>query len=206
MDGENAEAEYGGDEDAAKMSGFDQEQSVKYHFSNTPVEAWKEYGFTDNDLHVYKPPPIDKVASSKIERAFFSYYKKWIPQENYYYASEYTGFETNPDGRSEGTYSKYASLDDRLDGFHYYLMFIKFGIGRATSDAGHEIRDGHISREEGVALVKRYDGEFPQKHFQEFLDYCDITEDTFWQVIDSWRSPHLWSKSQNDWQLLHQVS
>ncbi len=206
MDGENAEAEYGGDEDTTKMSGFDQDQSVKYHFSNTPVEAWKEYGFTDNDLHVYKPPPIDKVASSKIERAFFSYYKKWIPQENYYYASEYTGFETNPDGRSEGTYSKYASLDDRLDGFHYYLMFIKFGIGRATSDAGHEIRDGHISREEGVALVKRYDGEFPQKHFQEFLDYCDITEDTFWQVIDSWRSPHLWSKSQNDWQLLHQVS
>ena len=50
--------------------------------------------------------------------------------------------------RTEGTYSKYASLDDKLDGFHYYLMFIKFGIGRATSDSAHEVRDKKISREE----------------------------------------------------------
>ena len=60
--------------------------------------------------------------------------------------SKNTNFHVNPN-RTEGTYSKYASLDDKLDGFHYYLMFIKFGIGRATSDSAHEIRDGKISRE-----------------------------------------------------------
>ena len=32
--------------------------------------------------------------------------------------------------RNEGTFSKYASLDDQFDGFHFYLAFIKFGIGR----------------------------------------------------------------------------
>ena len=205
MDGENAEEEYGGDESAGGISGSDLEHALRYYFSNMPVEAWKEYGFTDNELHVYKPPPIDRIMSLGTERAFFSYYKKWVPQENYYYASEYTGFQTNPDGRSEGTYSKYASLDDRLDGFHFYLAFIKFGIGRATSDAAHEIRDGHITREEGVSLVRRYDGEFPKKYFQEFLDYCDITEETFWEVIDSWRSPHLWDQCGENWQLRFQV-
>ena len=96
---------------------------------------------------------------------WFSFYKKWVPQEHYYYASEHTGFSANP-GRSEATYSKYASLDDKTDGFHYYMSLIKFGIGRATSDAAHEIREGHISREEGVSLVNRYDEEFPKKNFK----------------------------------------
>ena len=41
-------------------------------------------------------------------------------------------------------------------------MFIKFGIGRATSDAAHEVRDGKITREEAVYLVNKYDGEFPK--------------------------------------------
>lgn len=206
MDGENGEAEYGGDENTVDVSAFDQDQALKYWLSNTPVEAWKRHGFTDKELHIYKSPSSDKLKSLGLKRAFFSYYKKWTPQENYYYASEYTGFKTNPDGRSEGTYSKYASLDDRIDGFHYYLMFIKFGIGRATSDVCQEIRDGHISREEGIALVKRYDGEFPKKHFREFLEYCNIDEGVFWQIVDSWRSPHLWSKTGGEWNLRYQVS
>ena len=63
----------------------------------------------------------------------------------FYYAQKYCNFNVNPE-RNEGTFSKYASLDDKLDGFHYYLSFIKFGIGRATSDSAHEVRDKKISR------------------------------------------------------------
>lgn len=139
---------------------------------------------------------------------WFSYYKKWVPQENYYCAVEHTGFQANPDGRSEGTYSKYASLDDRTDGFHYYLGYIKFGIGRATSDAAHEIRDAHLTREEGVALVHRYDGEFPKKYFHEFLEYLSIRKAEFLEVVDMYRalSPHLWEKSKDQWVLKHRVS
>ncbi len=147
---------------------------------------------------------INIIKTREIEQHFFSYYKKWVPQENYYYAAENTGFKVNTE-RNEGTYSKYASIDDKLDGQHYYLMFIKFGIGRATSDAAHEIRDGHITREEGVRLVQKYDGEFPQKYFKEFLEYCDISEDYYWATINSWRSPHLWVKTNGKWELRHQV-
>ena len=68
-------------------------------------------------------------------------------------------------------------------------------------DAAHEIRDSHLTREEGVALMKRYEGEFPQKYFKEFLDYLDITEGYFWEVVDSWRAPHLWKKVEGEWQL-----
>jgi hypothetical protein len=72
--------------------------------------------------------------------------------------------------RSEGTYSKYASLDDKLDGFHYYLGFIKFGIGRCTSDTAHEIRDKHITREEGIALVKNSTVNFRPNILRPFLN------------------------------------
>ena len=91
----------------------------------------------------------------------------------------------------------FDSLDDKFDGFHYYLSFIKFGIGRCTSDASHEIRDQKIERDEGIALVKRYDGEFPKKYLEEFLDYTELDMNEFNLIIDSWRSDHLWDQHKN---------
>ena len=95
---------------------------------------------------------------------YLGFYLKWDPQECYYYAVENTGFEANPE-RTPGTYSKYSSIDDKIDMFHYFTTLIKFGIGRATYDAAQEIRNGKITREEGVHLVQKYDQEFPEKIF-----------------------------------------
>ena len=116
-----------------------------------------------------------------------------------------TGFEANPDGRMEGTYSKYAQLDDATDSFLYYLMYIKYGIGRTTSDAAHEVRDGHITRDEAVTLVHKFDGEFPEKSFDTFLNYLDLTSDEFWDVINRFRQYHLWEKKGNQWHLKYRV-
>ena len=66
-----------------------------------------------------------------------------------------------------------------MDG-HYYLRYIKFGL-EDVEDTAHEIRDGHLTREEGVALMNKYEGEF-QKYFDEFLEYLNITEKHFWNV------------------------
>lgn len=205
MYGENGEVEYGGDMKNANVPTRDyREDHVKHYFSGIPPEDLTKYGINKKDLVSYLSPPIEELEENKTEIHFFGYYKNWTPQENFYYCVENTGFKANP-VRSEGTYSKYASLDDKLDGFHYYLSFIKFGIGRATSDSAHEIRDGHITREEGVRLVKKFDGEFPQNNFKEFLEYCNISEEYFWEVIDSWRSSHLWTKINGEWKLKNTV-
>ena len=206
MYGENGEVEYGGDRKNENNPKHDlKEDLLKHYFSGIGPEQWSRFGMAPEDLKVYMPPDLDLMIKKGLECHFWGYYKKWVPQENYYYASEHTGFQANPEGRSEGTYSKYASLDDRMDGFHYYMAFIKFGIGRATSDAAHEIRDGHLTREEGIRLVRRYDGEFPKRHFKEFLEYADLTEDKFWKIVDSFRSPHLWEKINGEWKLKHSV-
>tara|TARA_A100001015_G_C14996396_1_gene716401 strand:+ start:3 stop:1166 length:1164 start_codon:yes stop_codon:yes gene_type:complete len=207
MYGENGEVEYGGDmKNAYKPTRDYRGDQKKHYFSNLGPEEFTKYGIDQNDLWCYLPPKLELLDNLNAEIHFYSYYKKWIPQENFYYCVENTGFKPNP-VRSEGTYSKYASLDDQLDGFHYYLAYIKFGLGRATSDAAHEIRDGHLTRDEGIQLVNKFDGEFPKKHFQTFLDYCDIDKDYFDEVIDSWRSPHLWRKNdKNEWELIHRLS
>jgi N-acetyl sugar amidotransferase len=214
MFGENGEAEYGGDVSTRDLAGMPFEKWKINFFKGADIgdliDWGKKAGAHDLDidpdsLNWYRLPNQKVMEDFGCEMCWFGYYQHWTPQENFYFASENTGFEANPEGRSEGTYSKYASLDDRLDGFHYYLAFIKFGIGRCTSDAAHEIRDGHITRDEGVALVKRFDGEFPNRHFKEFLEYIDIDEVQFWQVVDSWRRPEIWKKSGEEWELRHAV-
>lgn len=214
--GENPESEYGGVTRFKDKSFTPIEEWGEIYFKGPMVDQLVDIGlkhkdyfskddFDSSDLTFYRVPPMEELRKSQCEVHWYGYYHKWVPQENYYYAVDHANFSANPE-RSEGTYSKYASLDDRMDGFHYYLGFIKFGIGRTTSDTAHEIRDGHITREEGVALVRRYDGEFPKKYFKEFLQYLDITEEHFWRVVDSWRQPHIWEKTNGEWKLKHQVS
>lgn len=204
MYGENGEVEYGGDGKNAHRPDRDIEDHDKHYFSGLAPEFWTEHQLSAADLRPFMAPRHEEIVRNRTVIHFFGYYKCWDPQENFYYCTENTGFSPNPE-RSEGTYSKYASLDDRLDGFHYYLGYIKFGIGRTTSDASHEIRDGKITREEGIALVKRYDGEFPKRYLAEFLEYCSITPHEFEAVIDSWRSPHLWERGAEGWRLKHAV-
>ena len=203
--GENGEVEYGGDMKNAYVPTRQISDHNKHYFSSYSPSVWTKYGFKSNEMEPFMAPQYDQIIKNKTEIHFFGYYEFWDPQENYYYAQKNTGFKPN-DERSEGTYSRYASLDDKLDGFHYYLAFIKFGIGRTTSDTAHEIRDEKIDREEGIALVKRYDSEFPKKYYEIFLEYCGITNKEFNDVIDSWRSPHIWGRhNDGTWFLKHPI-
>jgi N-acetyl sugar amidotransferase len=167
-------------------------------------ELIENHQVSRNDLNPYLPVDGERLQKIGTEVHFISYYLKWDPQENYYYASENTGFQANTE-RTQGSYSKYCSIDDEIDPFHYFTTLIKFGIGRATYDSAQEVRNGKITRDEGVSLVHRYDCEFPTKFFGNMLEYMGITEERFWQVIDSSRSPHLWYKINNEWKLRHQV-
>lgn len=161
--------------------------------------------FRINDFSPYMPPRVETLDACGVEVHYLGYYLKWDPQECYYYAVEHTGFQPNTE-RTEGTYSKYSSIDDRIDMFHYYTTYAKFGIGRATYDAAQEIRNNKITREEGVGLVRKYDHEFPLKYFDEFLEYIGIDENQFHAAVDQFRSPHLWERRDGNWHLRFQVS
>tara|TARA_B100001057_G_scaffold192201_2_gene193163 strand:+ start:1763 stop:2962 length:1200 start_codon:yes stop_codon:yes gene_type:complete len=168
-------------------------------------DLYESHNLTRADLIPYRSPTMEDVTSKNLEVHYMSYYRKWVPQENYYYAMKNTHFEPS-ETRTTGSYSKYSGLDDKLEWLHYYMMFIKYGMGRATADAAQEVRTDKITRDEAVKLVQLYDSEFPVQHLPDYLDYMDLDEKKFFEIIDSFRSEVLWEKDDNgDWSLLHQV-
>ena len=167
-------------------------------------ELVAEYGLTLNDMTPYFPADYRDLERSNVAVHYLGYYVRWTPQEAYYYAVEHTAFRARP-FRTQGTYSKYNSIDDKIDDFHYYTAHVKFGLGRASYDTSQEIRNKHLTREEGVALVKRFDGEFPERYFQDVMDYLEMDCAHFMQLCDAARSPHLWAKEGGEWHLRRPV-
>ena len=225
--GEN-EAEYGNpiaDTDSARRdwSYFTASEKSKIYLGGTSIAHLQEhFGVDAHELQPYMPADPAAIERENVEVHYLGYYLKWHPQSCYYYSVEHGGFQASPE-RTPGTYSKYNSIDDRIDDFHYYTTYTKFGIGRATYDAAQEVRSGDITREEGVALVQRFDGEFPDRFADEIFRYLSIPEKEFPQasqmfeqpimdreyfdnLADSFRSPHLWKRVAGQWSLRHVVT
>ena len=183
----------------------DNEKFENLYLSGTKISNLiKNSNFKISDFSSYIPLKKSEIKEKKIKMLYLGYFEKWDPQENFYYACENTGFRPS-DERSEGTYSKYTEIDDKMVPIHFYTTYIKFGIGRATYDACQEIRNEKITRDEGVNLVKKFDHEFPSRSIKDFLDYIDVSEDQFHKTIDSFKSPHLWTKKNKEWKLKYQV-
>ena len=208
--GEN-EAEYGNPlaDNASSLrdkSYHTMEKFEDMYIAGMPVQQIiEEYGVSFSDLMTFLPLPAEEFGKTDIQIHYLGYYLKWIPQEAYYYAVENTGFQARP-FRTQGTYSKYNSIDDKIDDLHYLTTFIKFGIGRATYDASQEIRNRHLNREEGQALVKRFDGEFPDRYFNDVMEYIGLKPEWFHELCDEFRSPHLWAHVDGKWKLRHTVN
>jgi N-acetyl sugar amidotransferase len=224
--GEN-EAEYGnpvGDAEAAQRDWayFSSDDQSRIFLGGVSIGDLKtQFGLDQVDLHPYLPADPNRLSESKVEVHYLGYYLKWHPQACYYYAVEHGGFQASPE-RTPGTYSKYNSIDDRIDDFHYYTTGIKFGIGRASYDAAQEIRSGDINRDEGVSLVKRFDHEFPERFADEIFRYLSLTPKEFPEaskmfeqpimsreyfrlLTDQFRSPHLWYNERGKWEQRHAV-
>ena len=173
-------------------------------------ELKAKHNITKNDLKYYLPNDVDTLKKNDIRVLYLGEFERFEPQENYYLATRVTGFVANSE-RTQQTYTKFNSIDDKVDNFHYYTAYIKFGYGRCTEEATREIRNRYITREEGVALVNKFDHEFPDKYFDDFLSYINIKEEEFYETLDKFRPTHLWEKKGNDnkhcsnWILKHKV-
>ena len=224
--GEN-EAEYGNpiaDTENAKRdwSYFTAKDKSEVYLGGVTVEDLKsDFGVDESDLQPYLPADPNKIMEKKIEVHYLGHYLKWHPQSCYYYSVEHGGFQAAPE-RTPGTYSKYNSIDDRIDDLHYFTTGIKFGIGRASYDAAQEIRSGDINREEGVALVKKFDHEYPERFMDEMLKYISIDKtefpeasrmfenpimdrEYFLRLTNKFRSPHIWNYVNGNWELKNPI-
>lgn len=179
-----------------------QKFNIKYVFYSEDGEV--EYGGSDQKKHkqfydiqymkeVYLNDKLDKtISNAKLDKknlywfnfdesydikfTHYSYYENWDPYRNYLYAKQHCGLIDLDEG-NVGTFTNFAQNDQILASFHYYLMYLKFGFGRATQDAGIEIRRGAMTRDQAINLVKLYDGSSPEQFFNDIAQYYRITNE-----------------------------
>ena len=198
---EHGESEYGGrvlSEEHKKIRDF---AEVLEHQIGDDPRNWIDGSVSGGDILPYLYPPIDKVEQVGVKALYFAYFFRWSMFENYEYIKTKIDFHTAPSGRTDGTFTDFDSLDDKIDDIYYYLQFIKFGFGRAIRDASRLINNGHLMRPEGLELAKRYDGEFPSTHYSEALNYLSMASDEFVRIVDLHRNDEIWEIAGNEWKL-----
>jgi hypothetical protein len=104
-------------------------------------------------------------------------------------------------GKSDGSFEGFDSIDDKIDDSDFFMMEIKFGFGRSTRMASRLIQNGHMTREQGLELVRLYDGEFPNSYLPDVLEYLDMDETEFRRIVDLHRNPEIWEEKDGQWAL-----
>lgn len=177
---------------------------------NTLNTGWENYlgdGVTEGDLFLYH---YDREAMEKenIKGVWLGYYvKEWGFSYNAQFAEKY-GLTVRPkdfDPCEIGTYIEYSQLDSDSVQVNQLLKHIKFGFGQCTDHACYHIREGLITREEAIKLVREYDGKCGMRYIKKFCDYIEITVEEFWRVANSFRGP-MWKKdSKGNWVLKNPI-
>lgn len=153
---------------------------------------------TQKDMLWAKYPTDEEILRVGVRGLYIGNFFKWDPnrhtaliQKEYGWKARETPFER--------TYRQMSNLDDRYEsGAHDLLKFIKFGYGRASDHASKDIRTGHMAREEGVEMVRKYD-HVVSSDLQYWLEYVDMTEDEFWRIADGFRDKRVWRVEEGQW-------
>ncbi|MDP3646366.1 MAG: N-acetyl sugar amidotransferase [bacterium] len=185
--GENAQLEYGGPKASRMKNALDRRWLEEFGgLLGLRVEdmVGPEIGITREDLIPYTYPSDEELQAAQIHGAFLGYYFKWDahPQTE---LMQMHGFSLKEDGPVEGTYHNYEKIDEATHPVHDYLKFVKFGFGRGTDHACTDIRNGRITRDEGVRLVETYDTKRPKKAIADFLKHFEMPEEEFDRAVDS---------------------
>lgn len=198
---EHGESEYGGkvlSPEHQKIRDFT--EVIEHQIGDDP-KNWTDDVVTEKDINPYLYPNLDDVKAMGMKAMYFGYFFKWSMLNNYDFIKTKINFHTHPKGRTSGTVTNYDSVDDKSDNLYYYMQYIKFGFGRAVRDISRMIQNNQISREEGLELTRKYDGEFPKEYLKDMLDYLQLTRKEFNKIIDKHRNPEIWKKENGKWKL-----
>ncbi|MBT6231238.1 MAG: N-acetyl sugar amidotransferase [Candidatus Scalindua sp.] len=196
--GEEGDVEYGGSTEFKNKPCFDIRFTLKVYFDSGYDTVLKKSGLSEKELFWFILPSQEEVDNVNIRMAKFGYYEAWDPYRNYIVAKENCGLQEREEAGS-GTFTNFAQNDQALYSLHCYMMYLKFGFGRATQDVGIEIRRGAMTREQGVNLVKLFDGHFPEEFIDIYLEYYQMERKEFDMVIDKYANKELFEKVDGYW-------
>jgi N-acetyl sugar amidotransferase len=200
--GEDGEVEYGGsaeNKDRA-MYGIDYMKRVYLEggYEKVLKKAVDDGILESSDLYFFNFPNDNEIKKKDLSFTHWSYFENWDPYNNYLTAKNHCGLLEKEDSNS-GTFTNFAQNDQALYSLHAYLMYLKFGFGRATQDAGIEIRRKAMTRDQALNLVKIYDNMYPTEHIDDYLEYYQMSKEEFDVVIDKWVNKDLFVKEDGFW-------
>ena len=196
--GEDGEVEYGGSTETASNPIYDFEYQKKVYLEGGHDKVLKTSGLKKEQLYFFEFPEKNEIGNRRIKLTHWSYFENWDPYRNYLVAKEFCGLQ-EADSANSGTFTNFAQNDQALYALHTYLMYLKFGFGRANQDASIEIRRGAMDRDQAKNLVSLYDGHFPEEFIGTYLDYYQMTRNEFDQILDKYANKDLFEKVGNKW-------
>lgn len=197
--GENPQQEYGGPHlDSVKNRILNRKWVEEFGglLGNRIQDMIGVQGLTEKELTPYFYPADEEIERVGVTGIFLGHYFFWDARKQLEIVKEH-GFSVKEDGNIEGTYTNYENLDEKLVGLHDYLKYVKYGFGRATDHACIDIRNNRLSRAEGLALVKQFDGKYPHYAVHEFIKYSGMTKQEIDEVIDSYTNPVIFTQHED---------
>lgn len=191
---EHGESEYGGkviSENSTKIRNFT--EVIEHQIGDDPLN-WISEEISKEELNGYIYPDLSLIEKNNIKVLYFSYFEKWSMFSNYEYIKNKFSFTTK-EGRTNGTFTNFDSLDDKIDDLYYYMQFIKFGFGRCIRDCSRLIQNNQMERKKAIELCKMYDGEYPNENLEEVLSFLDLNTESFNKIIDLHRNQEIWKKN-----------
>ncbi len=202
--GEDGEVEYGGTTATRTNPMYDPQYMRDIYLEGGHEKVLKASGLKKSQLNFFQFPKEEELKNKDLNIAHWSYFESWDPYRNYLVAKEHCGLEEAEETNS-GTFTNFAQNDQALYALHTYMMYLKFGFGRGTQDAGIEIRRGSMTREQAVNLVRLYDGQYPEEFIELYLDYYQMSQKEFDDVLDFWVNKELFRKIDGRWEPLFTV-
>lgn len=182
--GEDGEIEYGGSTETKDLPHYDTDYMRKIYFESGQDVILNNSDLSMQDRYWFDFPASNENSFSNLKILHWSYFENWDPYRNYIVAKENCGLE-EAITTNDGTFTNFAQNDQGLYALHAYMMYLKFGFGRATQDAGIEIRRGAMDREQGLSLVRMFDGAYPEFWESQYLEYYRLTKKQFYTILES---------------------
>jgi N-acetyl sugar amidotransferase len=197
MFAEEGETENGGSTKLKNSETYSVDDGIKFYLSGLDPAKYKAQ-FSEEDLYWFLYPSKDEIESLSPDICHWSYFENFVNYKHYLVAKEKLGLVERAE-RNIGAIENFSATDTDLIHLYFYLMYLKFGFGRTTSEIGNEIRRGAMTRKQGINIVKKFDGELPEKHVAAYLEYYDMTLDEFNGVLDKWVNKDLFEKQDDRW-------
>jgi N-acetyl sugar amidotransferase len=138
-----------------------------------------------NQILQYIYPSEQEMGRANLRITFLGYFwKDWSLIDNGNY-SALRGLDVRREPPWEiGDPVGVTSLDEDWVTLNQMIKYLKFGFGRVTDYVNEDIRNGRMTREQGIALNEKYDGKCADHYIESFARYIGITVKEFWLQVD----------------------